>query len=271
MVYDAVIAGFHQELQDIKQVHQSPPDNRRGVLLCHRTLSQLRELVKQTGLDSGEAEIRFFKEIKVIPLSWLICFTEMSSYELQKPRAGKELQKKFYKKQLRKADKFFCRHRDFISYMEQGHTYRDTEYFTRKNPDHVLPWPGEAHYRDPDFSTSHDLLWGRVLGMQRVVEYLRTTGHTPGGGSPGQHQLDWTASKIALTELVYALHNGKVFNHGEADIADITAAFETFFNVRLPQVYKTYTDIRARKGQRVRFLEELIFRLSRKMDEDEAL
>ncbi|RNL68043.1 hypothetical protein ED312_23415 [Sinomicrobium pectinilyticum] len=277
MVYDAVIAGFNRELQDIKQLHHSVPEIHRGVLLCRKTLYRLREMVRETGLNTREAEIRFFKEIKAIPLSWLIYFTEVGSCELRKPRADKDLQKQFYKKQLHKADKFFQKHREFVYYMEQGYTHRDPEYFTRKTLGHFPVFPGEAHYRDPDFSTSHDLLWARVMAMQRVVDYLRKSRqqisgiHTSAGDSPADHQLVWTASKVSLTELIYALYSGKVFNHGQADIRNITEAFEVFFGVRLPQVYRTYASIKGRKGQRARFLEELIFHLSQKMDQEEAI
>ncbi|MGS2762939.1 RteC domain-containing protein [Sinomicrobium sp. M5D2P9] len=277
MVFERILTGFDRELQQVLPLN---PDTvkrtHRGIHLCRKTLYRLRQMVGENGLDSEAAEIRFFKEVKVVPLSWLIYFTEAGSLELRKPRADTGQQKQFYKKQLHKAEKFFRKHRDFSYYMEQGHTHRDTEYFTRQAWEHVPFSPGEG-YRDPDFSTSHDFLWARVQATQRVVKYLHKGIQQifPGPFSSPDNSLlphlEWTASKASLTELIYALYSGKAFNHGQAEIGDITAAFETFFNIRLPQVYKTYAEIRMRKGQRIRFLEELIFRLSKKMDEDDIL
>ncbi|MGS2760888.1 RteC domain-containing protein [Sinomicrobium sp. M5D2P9] len=276
MVYEAVIANFNRELRDIKTLHHAMPEIRRGVLLCRKTLCRLQETVKKEGFHTRADEIHFFKEVKVHPLSWLIYFTEIGTYQMRKPRTGKDLQKQFYKKQLHKAEKFFRKHRDFSYYMEQGHTHRDTEYFTRQAWEHVPFSPGED-YRDPDSSTSHDFLWARVRAMQRVVDYLQKAQRqfsatcVSADHARAHHELVWTASKVSLAELVYALYSGKVFNHGQADIRDITEAFEVFFNVRLPQVYRTYASIKGRKGQRARFLEELIFHLSQKMDQEEAL
>ncbi|RNL68309.1 hypothetical protein ED312_23280 [Sinomicrobium pectinilyticum] len=276
MEYNSVITDFNRKVQEITVLSHAIPAIRQGVLLCRQTLSRLRDIVKQTGLNTQEAEIRFFKEIKAIPLSWLIYFTEIGSCELRKPRADRELQKQFYKKQLHKADKFFQRHREFVYYMEQGHTHRDPEYFTRKALEHFPLSTGIEGYRDPDFSTSHDLLWAQVQAMDRVTEHLEKNIEELSSGSfsvlngDAGNYLAWTGTKTDLVVLIYALYSGKVINHGQADIAEITAAFETLFDIRLPQVYKTYAEIRMRKGQRLRFLEELIFRLSKKMDEDDA-
>ncbi|MGS2765330.1 RteC domain-containing protein [Sinomicrobium sp. M5D2P9] len=273
MVYEAVIANFNRELRDIKTFHHAMPEIRRGVLLCRKTLCRLQETVKKEGFHTRADEIYFFKEVKVHPLSWLIYFTEIGTYQLRKPRTGKDLQKQFYKKQLQKTDKFFQKHREFIYYMEQGYTHLDSQYFTRTSGAY-FPFPFQG-YRDPGFSTSHDLLWARVGAMERVVEFVKKAmlqrSPAPFLNGRGRYPLAWTGTKADLVELIYALYSGKVFNHGQADIADITAAFETFLDIRLPQVYKTYASIKARKGQRARFLEELIFYLTQKMDQDDAL
>lgn len=278
MVYQPIITEFNESIARIVPLKSVTPEQmNKGIHLCRKTLFQLREKVRGGALRTESAEIFFFKTVKVVPLSWLIYFTEVGRCELRKPRTDTRLQKRFFKKQLHKAEKFFRKHRDFMYYMEQGYTYRDPEYFTRKSIEQWPLFPGTEGYRDPDFSTPRDLLWARVKGMERVVKHLqkaiRQISHVPlsnPNGSP-QHHLEWTASKVSLTELIYALYSGKAFNHGQAEIGDITAAFETFFGVRLPQVYRTYASIKERKGRRARFLEELIFHLTQKIDREEAL
>lgn len=74
----------------------------------------------------------------------------------------------------------------------------------------------------------------------------------------------WTP-KTALTELIYALFSNGAINHGAADINLITSSFEDFFNIKLDNVYKTYTEIKARKSSKTKFLEELTLNLQQKM------
>jgi len=39
-------------------------------------------------------------------------------------------------------------------------------------------------------------------------------------------RLNWTGSKVALIELLYALHSEGVFNNGAADLKDLVEYFE---------------------------------------------
>jgi len=45
----------------------------------------------------------------------------------------------------------------------------------------------------------------------------------------------------------------------------ITSSFEDFFNIKLDNIYKTYTEIKARKSSKTKFLEELTLNLQQKM------
>ena len=43
----------------------------------------------------------------------------------------------------------------------------------------------------------------------------------------------WTGSKVALTELIFALHTEGAFNNGAADLKDIAEYFEHIFEIDL--------------------------------------
>ena len=82
-------------------------------------------------------------------------------------------------------------------------------------------------------------------------------------------KLTWTASKIFLIELIYALYLFGAFNHRKATLKQIFAYFEDVFNVDLgANPSKAYTEMRERK-QRTTFLDKLRETLSNKMDEDD--
>ena len=81
--------------------------------------------------------------------------------------------------------------------------------------------------------------------------------------------LSWTASKTALTELIYALHSQGAF--GNTDIISITKTFESTFNINLGDFYHTFMELKARKINRTKFLDSLKESLLKKMDEEDEM
>jgi hypothetical protein len=77
----------------------------------------------------------------------------------------------------------------------------------------------------------------------------------------------WTAPKIYLIELIYALQCTGVFNNSASDIREITSFFEQTFSVDLGNVYNSFSEMRLRKKNRSSFLDLLKDRLIQRMDE----
>ena len=70
-------------------------------------------------------------------------------------------------------------------------------------------------------------------------------------------KLEWTFSKAALTELIYALKATGVFNDGKADLKTIVRYFEKVFSVELGNVSRTHQELLNRKSSQTIFLDEL--------------
>ena len=82
----------------------------------------------------------------------------------------------------------------------------------------------------------------------------------------GLPSLIWTADKIDLVELIYAIKNS--LNGGDVDIIDITRCFEYIFNVKLQHlVYGYIKRISLREDPRTEYLNNLIINLDRFLDE----
>jgi len=77
----------------------------------------------------------------------------------------------------------------------------------------------------------------------------------------------WTGSKVALIELIYALHAEGVFNNGTTDLKETAKFFEETFEIDLGQFHRTFFEMRARKSERTKFLNSLRDTLVRRMDE----
>ena len=81
----------------------------------------------------------------------------------------------------------------------------------------------------------------------------------------GINTLRWTAKKVDLVELIYGLYHIGSFNHGEANINDIKMLFTNISNVKPNDVYHIYAEIRSRKIDRTKFLDQMIRVLKEKM------
>lgn len=277
--FDQIIDNFFEKLNeldpdtctDLKRINE-------GIHLSNNVLYLLKLAVEKRGFKSTEEEIFFFKKIKSEPLSYLVYFSEVRSCQLLMPKMGLGNQLNFLEKKIKRINKFFNRNWDFVHYMEQDQTYLDVQYFTRCNqifPLYALP---EACYLDPKFFTSHDMLWARIKGMnnfilylQRRIKHLKLQRHDALSLGKPKNALVWTASKVAMTELIYALYSSRVVNNGKEDIKGIASAFEELFNIKLGNIYKTYAEIKTRKDSKTRFLEELIRRFNQKVYEDDGL
>ena len=87
--------------------------------------------------------------------------------------------------------------------------------------------------------------------------------------SKASKKLKWTGSKVALIELIYALHYQSVFDNGNNDIREVAQYFESTFSIDLGNFYQTYLELRNRKMNRTKFLDALREELIKKMDEQD--
>jgi len=273
---EKIVEDFKKDVEALNVKKLNPIKHAlQGIILCNKALSRLKTWVEKNDFESIPLEIYFFKKLKSVPMSHLIFFTEMRTYELQKPKAGVQYQVNFLEKELKKINKFFYRNSDFVHYLELGYTYLDHLYFSRtKNPEYPVN-PLANYYQFPEFSTSHDMLLCKVRAMNKLIHYIRGIMEDlrPGQNLTRQQKqhkvLVWTGTKTALIELIYALYSDDILNHGAADLKTITSGFEDFFNIKLDQIYKTYSEIKERRGSRTKFLDELTVHLQYKMDKDD--
>ncbi len=279
VMFNDVIENFSDAINSISQTETYNQLKKADLAIptCNKAISILQDIVEKADFETTQLEISFFKNVKVIPMSYLIYYSEIRACELQIPKAGKAYQLRFLEKEIRKINKFFSKNSDFVHYMEQGHSYLDHQFFTRNHRNNFPFTPMINYYQYPEFSTSHDMLWAKVQAMYRYIHYIRETIQIV---KPGSNQFNnekkhklllWTTSKTALIELIYALSSVSALNHGTADLSTITSSFEDFFNVKLDNVYKTYSEIKARKGSKTKFLEELIIKLQHKINQDDSV
>lgn len=241
-----------------------------AVYLIVTCLSEVKEYVITKGFKSIDEEIHFFKCLKPNIVAKLIYYNAIYKIETRKPYGAKST-KKYLNKELKKLKRFFNRNLEFYKYYRSNNSYVDEKFFVRRNHDIKL-WLDTYYFEtDHNFSTSHDYKVAKILANDLIQVYIEGQLYQNNQEkSVDNLALNWTGSKASLIELIYALHSQGVLNNGNADIKLIVKMFESNFNIELGDFYHTFMELKSRKINRTKFIDNLRDTLIKKMDEQEG-
>lgn len=221
-------------------------------------VKNLKNLVSQYKFTDWRDEINFFKNTKPKFVSIYIYYSRILGIESSKPYADPSVLISYYEKERSNLMYFYEENRDFISYYRRNASYLDKKYFVRFKFDFKLKLSAEFYNYDQYFSTSHDHCVSQILANDLLDQYLASKINSDLTIEKKVFQnssLEWTAPKVALTELLFALYQTKCFNAGQCEISDVFRWAETALNINLGNFHKTLAEIRLRKNQRTRFLD----------------
>jgi len=241
------------------------------------TFTELKSFVLNYSFVDEAEEIHFFKKIKPELFSKLIYFTKVYNIESRRPSGSLELQEKYLRHELEKINTFFNNHLQFYQYYRMNSTFLDDKCFLRGKEDLHLFHDSLIYFVDPDFSTSHDCMVAKIMSndmlevfLNAEIENLSIKINNPNWvqvGGLGNSTLQWTDTRTALIELIYALHASGSINNGQAEIRELSAFFEQAFNVRITDIYRTFLELKSRNTQ-TKYIDNLKTNLLRKMQED---
>lgn len=242
------------------------------------SFTKLKSLISNYKFKSETEEIIFFKETKPQFTSKLIYYNMIYKIEMKRPNGGNRIVKKYFQNELQKLKAYFDNELDFYKYYRSGSSYLDHKYFLRGKYDIKLALDSYYFETDTSFSTSHDFKVARILANDLIQLYLEDQLimiENKDLGDKSQRKpnvkLTWTSSKVALTELIYALHSEGVFNNGAADLKDIAEYFEHAFEIDLGQYRRTFLEIRARKSEKSKFITTLNDTLLKRMENSDEV
>ena len=236
---------------------------------------ELKEHISEYTFNNEADEIQFFKETKPQISSKLLYYNCIRNFETSRPIGSDIVQKAFTLQQLDLLKDCFENNIDFYRYYRSHRTDLDKHYFLRSRPDIETYFDSFYFERDPKFSTGYDLKVATILANDMLSNYLNA--ELMKEDLPDAHQFDntniqkvkakWTGSKVALIELIYAFDTSKCINNGKSDLKKLTSYVENLFDIDLGDVYRTFIEIRGRKGSRVQCLDDLRKKLIARMDE----
>lgn len=236
-------------------------------------IDKLKKFTLKYKFKNEAEEIHFFKHLKPQFISKLIYHNKVFNIETKKPHGGEKVIRKYLNNELDKLKRYFDSNLDFYKYYRTNSSYLDFKYFVRGKHDIKLTLDTFYFEADHRFSTSHDYKISKIIAHDLIQVYLEAELMNLDRKESKKYQdvpkvkLNWTESKTALIELIYALHSQGAFDNNKADIKDIAAYFEAIFNIDLGDYYRTYLEIRIRKSNRTKFIDNLKENLIKRMDE----
>ncbi len=277
--YNILLNNLNEQLNFIDlEIDDQIKKCEQAITIILKSINELKKLIGKNNFKSKSEEIMFFKEIKPLFTSKFIYFNRVYKIEMKKPNGGNRILKKYYNNELLKLKAFFDNELEFYQYFRSGSTYLDYKYFLRGEFDIKLALDSYYFESDMSFATSHDFKVATILANDLIELYLENqllmlenNENSEKSQRKPNVKLTWTGSKVALIELIYALHTEGIFNNGAADLKDIAEYFEHTFEIDLGQYRRVFLEIRARKSDRTKFLTTLNDSLQKRMENSDDI
>jgi hypothetical protein len=271
--YDSIILTLEEKLILIAKENNSLSKQAQyAIPLCVEALDELKFIINKSGFKSKQEEINFFKKYKPSINSKLIYFIQLLNIESGKPNSSEKKLKKHFTTHLKTIDKFKADNISFYKYYESDEIFLDEKYFIRNSSNlHLILDVNTFNYYDIAFNTSHDQKVAQIIANTLLIKYIHNQLNKVEPNlfseiEPSGKKLKWTDSKNSLIELIYALQASGSLNEGKADVKEIASYFEQCFNIELGDLYRNYHDLKYRKINRTKYLDELKNHLIKRMD-----
>lgn len=251
------------------------------IKLTEDCLNELRQEVKLNGFDLTKDEIHFFKKQKPYIKGRLKFYIGLNAYLIEKPVGSKSEQRKYVDLQLSYIRLDNCKYIDFVNYYKLNETKNDKFYFLRGVDQLELFIDKTTIFEDPEFRTIRDHLASKIVANDLLTQYftnelelLKKKNTKPliqEVQSNKSQNVIWTGSNIGLFELFLSLKENKSLNHGNISIKELKNFTESLFNQKFGNFYKSYQEIKSRKNNNTKFLDNLKESLQNKIDSDDNL
>lgn len=249
---------------------------KQGIVLSRTCLNEFSTLVRAKKFPSKKEEITFFKYQKPYVEGRLQYFKWLHNYLLEKPLSGNSKQQKYISNELDKLDSRKWKQLEFVKYYRLEENRLDHLYFLRNIEQLDLFVDRSHHFKDPEFTTSHDYLVSKIIAHDLLIVFFsnelkilknkKLNAVVIEEVKPAiLKDLSWTGTKTELTELLYALNATGVLRNGETEMKKLVEICKELFNLDLGNIYKTYSEIKARENDPTKFLDLMKNRLLQKM------
>lgn len=272
-----LIETINDDLKEIDSVNDDiVVKSKLAVTYLIGQLNNIKLKVRQHKFSSTKMEIQFFKHLKPAIYSKLIYHSNVFKIENRKPKGTEKSVKKHYEKELHRIEMYFNNNLEFSDYLRHNSTYLDEKYFIRGNYDIELYMDTFIYDSDPGFCTSHDYKVSKIYSNDLLIIFLKTqlsnldrkeSSNNSKQSIQQKSPYTWSASKTDCVELIYALHLTQSINKGNIELKELATLFEKQFNIQIDDLYKMFLQIKERKINPTKFIDNLKQALLEKLRE----
>jgi hypothetical protein len=262
-------------LQKLQQIESSESDvfsrTNSCLTLCVEYLDKLRTWLVGYKFPDTAAEIHFFKKTKPVILSRIIYYRKVMDLHLDICPGCGHIAEQQLTAVLHATTQFFERNRAFYNYYRKEESQYDEALFVRGRSG-VNLFRNNHYDIDPVFSTGYDGKLAKFMAHELFADYVNKLLHPPvclennSVRTIPLSTLICTATTTSIVELGYALYAGGFFNHGNASIKDIMSFLSDALQVNLHKYYDTFVQIRERKTNPTKYIDELKNNLAKYID-----
>lgn len=246
--------GFHQEIKS-------------AIKLTEEYLFLIQEKLADHIFQSPKAEIDYFKY--EYPKIFRLYYFYHTIFSIEKEKNSNFIslsdEKNFYSNYAQNIQ-FFCK--DELNVLREYQLYsldNEKKLFLRK------------HYRwrrcnitgsinDTYITNAYSTALGKRDALRDVMKYIERRIEKPGKFQiEYNYNFNWTDNKCDLVELAYALYTKESINNGKIELVNLIRFFEKSFNVQLNNHHTTIQEIKQRKKERTKYIDNLKTRLDQKL------
>jgi hypothetical protein len=277
--FEELLQSWQLRLQDAEARETDWPARLETCIrICEESLLELRQWVIQSSFPGKECEIYFFKQVKPVVMARYIYYKKIYRLHIGYFNGSGLLAKERLERELHDIARYFSDNDYFYTYYRNGSTHHDELYFIRgQNDFRICP---EVNHFDSIFSTSGDGKLAELMAYELLLKYVdgmlnpspKLTEPVPLCGITASRPasaetLQCTASVTDIVELGHALYANGFFNNGKASIKDVMDFLSTVLQKDLTNRRRLFFQIRERKINVTKYLDELKDDLNRYMDE----
>jgi hypothetical protein len=191
---------------------------------------------------------------------------------MNRPTSSTDAKKQYLKHQLDQMDDYSQKRIDFVRYYRSGSSQLDRNLFLRSQRYTHLYLDSFHFERDETFSTVGDFRVAKLMANDLIQVYINSellaldNNEMKTDNSFPKVKLMWTAKKVELIELLYALDALGCFNMGDVSLNQLAAYFENVFNTDLSNFSRDFYEMRIRNDQ-TPFMDKLKEYLKKRMED----
>ncbi len=242
-----------------------------AIQLSAKYLRKLSDIVVNQGFQYRKEEVVFFKIIKPQIFSVAIFYNELAAIESIKARSNLTHFRKFLKKRSYKIMNFFQDNNFLYVYYQCRLDQLDEELFLRSDKNILIYCLNQHSIVDIWFATGWDILMAKIMAYEELQLYLNAEIKRLDSPDSSENEpkhpksvFKWTETKVAFTELIYALRDSKAIDDGKVDINDLAKILGEIFNISPGDIYHTFAEIKYRKKSTTNFIDKLRDALSKR-------